>query len=194
MATLNHLSKTGRTPISPDQALAICCEIQAVNYVETSAKVPLDNNISEAFELCALASITSKTKPQKGQQSSTHISSSGNSAFKRSPSINSSLSLFEPMPSSIVTSMSEHLNGNCNNNLVSKKSNYSVASNGNGAGQLRHSYRYQANLIAPPPLNSPSSFSECDARLSTFSPEPLRLPDQPPPPPPPPPGDSCGIS
>ena len=64
MATLNHLSKTGRTPISPDQALAICCEIQAVNYVETSAKFPLENNISEAFELCALASIKSKTKPQ----------------------------------------------------------------------------------------------------------------------------------
>ena len=29
-------------------------------------------------------------------------------------------------------------------------------------------------MVAPPPLNSPSSFSECDARLSTFSPEPLR--------------------
>ena len=55
-ATLNHLSKTGRTPVSSDQALAICCEIEAVNYVETSAKHPFiaDGVNAEAFELCAL--------------------------------------------------------------------------------------------------------------------------------------------
>lgn len=142
-ATLNHLSKTGRTPVSSDQALAICCEIQAVNYVETSAKFPLDNN-AEAFELCALAAIKKKgcnnNKP----------------AFRRSPSINSSLSLFEPLD-------------NNNSSAFLKKGHQQ---------QLRHSYRHYASCVAPPPLNSPSSFSECDARLSTFSPEPLRL-DQP---------------
>jgi GTPase SAR1 family protein len=57
-ATLHHLSKTGRTPVSSDQALAICCEIQAVNYVETSARFPMDAHVNaEAFELCALAAI-----------------------------------------------------------------------------------------------------------------------------------------
>ena len=45
---------------------------------------------------------------------------------------------------------------------------------GGAASHLRNSHRYYNQLVAPPPLNSPSSFSECDARLSTFSPEPLR--------------------
>lgn len=87
-ATLNHLSKTGRTPVSSDQALAICCEIEAVNYVETSAKFPTDNNNGEAFELAALAALKTKN-------SSSASSTSG--TFKRSPSLNSSLSLFEPL-------------------------------------------------------------------------------------------------
>ena len=138
-ATLNHLSKTGRTPVSSDQALAICCEIQAVNYVETSAKHP-ENHNSEAFELCALAAIKHKNNTASG------------SGFQRSPSLHSSLSLFEPLQP--LTTME-------NNNCFLKKQN------------LRHSYRQHANAVAPPPLHSPSSFSECDARLSTFSPEPL---------------------
>jgi GTPase SAR1 family protein len=37
-STVSHLSKTGRAPVSPEQALAICCEIEALHYVETSAK------------------------------------------------------------------------------------------------------------------------------------------------------------
>jgi hypothetical protein len=86
----------------------------------------------------------------------------GTILFKRSPSINSSLSLFEPMDNSSS-------NNNNNNGCFLKKSQNH---------QLRHSYRHHANLVAPPPLNSPSSFSECDARLSTFSPEPLRLPSE----------------
>ena len=161
MATLNHLSKTGRTPISSDQALAICCEIQAVNYVETSAKFPRDtHNISEAFELCALAAIRKSQKSSekaKNSHGSGKNSSNTNSIlsninmtnFKRSPSINSSLSLFEPMPNHMVNNQSDLAsNQNCNNNLqLYKKSQV------NHHGQLRHSYRYQASLIAPPPLN-----------------------------------------
>lgn len=143
-ATLNHLSKTGRTPVSSDQALAICCEIQAVNYVETSAKHP-DGGSShngEAFELCALAAIKHKNQ----SQNSSHFQA------RRSPSLHSSLSLFEPLQPLLE-----------NNNFLKK--------------QLRHSYRQHASNMAPPPLASPSSFSECDARLSTFSPEPLaRIP------------------
>ena len=143
-ATLNHLSKTGRTPVSSDQALAICCEIQAVNYVETSAKHP-DGGSShngEAFELCALAAIKHKNQ----SQNTSHFQA------RRSPSLHSSLSLFEPLQPLLE-----------NNNFLKK--------------QLRHSYRQHASNMAPPPLASPSSFSECDARLSTFSPEPLaRIP------------------
>lgn len=148
-ATLNHLSKTGRTPVSSDQALAICCEIQAVNYVETSAKHP-DNHNSEAFELCALAAI----KHKNNASSSQNVIS--NPHFVRSPSLNSSLSLFEPLQPLLE-----------NNNFLKK--------------QLRHSYRQHASAVAPPPLASPSSFSECDARLSTFSPEPLARPSNLPP-------------
>ena len=149
-ATLNHLSKTGRTPVSSDQALAICCEIEAVNYVETSAKCPssADGVNAEAFELCALAAI----KHKNTQQNTSH------SQFKRSPSLNSSLSLFEPSTLDNNNIITNHLNTN------KHKTHQQF---------LRQSYRRQAAMVAPPPLNSPSSFSECDARLSTFSPEPL---------------------
>ncbi|CAB4063994.1 RND3 [Lepeophtheirus salmonis] len=52
--TMAQLSKTGRSPVTIEQALAICCEIQAVNYIETSAK---ENSNDEAFEVCAIAAI-----------------------------------------------------------------------------------------------------------------------------------------
>ena len=42
--TLAALGKVGRMPTSSEQALAICCEIGAVNYVETSS---LPGTISE---------------------------------------------------------------------------------------------------------------------------------------------------
>ena len=157
-ATLNHLSKTGRTPVSSDQALAICCEIQAVNYVETSAKHPFaaDGVNAEAFELCALAAIKQKNNLQ--------LHSSNMTLFKRSPSLNSSLSLFEPSLHHHQLENNQN-NQNNNNNNHNKKTHHQF---------LRQSYRRTASLVAPPPLNSPSSFSECDARLSTFSPEPLR--------------------
>ena len=51
------------------QALAICCEVEAVNYVETSA-VKEDN--SEALQLCALATMKQQIN---------------NNNFRRSPSI-----------------------------------------------------------------------------------------------------------
>ena len=159
--TLNHLSKTGRTPVSSDQALAICCEIEAVNYVETSAKHPFaaDGVNAEAFELCALAAIKQKNNLQLHS-----CNTSTTSQFKRSPSLNSSLSLFEPSLHHQLENNNQNQNNN-NNNNHNKKSHHQF---------LRQSYRRQASLVAPPPLNSPSSFSECDARLSTFSPEPLR--------------------
>ncbi|QQP58066.1 Uncharacterized protein FKW44_003271, partial [Caligus rogercresseyi] len=53
-ATMAQLSKTGRSPVSIEQALAICCEIQAVNYIETSAKEGVND---EAFEVCAIAAM-----------------------------------------------------------------------------------------------------------------------------------------
>ena len=57
-ATIAQLAKVGRTPVNQEQGLAICCEVAAVNYVETSSKDPLsERDIHEAFELCALAAI-----------------------------------------------------------------------------------------------------------------------------------------
>ncbi|QQP55505.1 Uncharacterized protein FKW44_008711 [Caligus rogercresseyi] len=37
-ATIAALSQNGRTPVAPETALSVCCEIDAVSYVETSSK------------------------------------------------------------------------------------------------------------------------------------------------------------
>ena len=47
------LSKRGRAPVSSEQALAICCDVGASNYVETSACT--NEDVLEAFEVGALA-------------------------------------------------------------------------------------------------------------------------------------------
>ena len=60
--------------MSTEQALAICCEIGAVNYVETSAKCP-DNN-AEAFELAALAAIKARQARQRVQAANNQTSKS----------------------------------------------------------------------------------------------------------------------
>ncbi len=76
-ATAAQLSKTGRAPVSQEQALAICCEVGAVNYVETSSKVGGDPTVggerevvAEAFELCALAAIKCGRVRRKASTSS----------------------------------------------------------------------------------------------------------------------------
>ena len=79
--TIAHLSKTGRTPVSQEQALAICCEIEALHYVETSAK-NADKDNSEAFEVCALAAIK-----HKNAKNNNNNNVSKASTFKRSPSV-----------------------------------------------------------------------------------------------------------
>ena len=65
--------------MSTEQALAICCEIGAVNYVETSAKCP-DNN-AEAFELAALAAIKARQARQRVQAANNQTSKSNH--FKK---------------------------------------------------------------------------------------------------------------
>jgi hypothetical protein len=58
--TLSHLAKTGRAPVSQEQALAICCEVGATNYVETSAVNQVkDTSNAEAIEMCAIAAMRS---------------------------------------------------------------------------------------------------------------------------------------
>ena len=59
------------------QALAICCEVEAVNYVETSA-VKEDN--SEALQLCALATMKHVNNNNNNNNNNTNN-------FRRSPSI-----------------------------------------------------------------------------------------------------------
>ena len=60
------MSRTGRSPVSQEQGLAVCCQVEAVNYVETSAAAATDDashggsgagGVREAFELCALAAM-----------------------------------------------------------------------------------------------------------------------------------------
>ena len=55
MAALS-MSRTGRSPVSQEQGLAVCCQVEAVNYVETSAASAI-LEVREAFELCALAAM-----------------------------------------------------------------------------------------------------------------------------------------
>ena len=84
-----RLGKTGRTPVTTEQALAICCEIAAANYVETSAKCPPDealsaggsssvaaSSLTEAFELCALAAIKNRSRKQQNTKNKNSSSSS----------------------------------------------------------------------------------------------------------------------
>ncbi len=65
-----------------EKALAVCCEIEAINYVETSAK--LGEEVHEAFELCALAAIKNKrtsvntnTNSSRGSKKKLNLSFSG---------------------------------------------------------------------------------------------------------------------
>ena len=53
------MSRTGRSPVSQEQGLAVCCQIEAVNYVETAACYDDvgSGGVREAFELCALAAM-----------------------------------------------------------------------------------------------------------------------------------------
>ena len=227
--TLSHLGKTGRTPVTTDQALAICCEISAVNYIETSAKFPDEplsntssaNSLAEVFELCALAAIKHKNS-QNGNNTTKfnqktkerHINpkrddsvdtSTESGSFKRSPSINSTMSLFTDTSHLSFGSSS---NSNNNNGIGAFKRSPSTNSNLSLAPNVRLASTPQPQLTSTvkrgyaspnnsaaspaadsdygfnedrsmtnvsgklPPLQSPS-FSECDSRLSTFSPEPL---------------------
>lgn len=223
--TLAHLGKTGRTPVTTEQALAICCEIGAVNYVETSAKFPEEHSsntsaagcIAEAFELCALAAIKNKSKKSSsGSNSSKNkskecttspvlsptISKYEEGTFKRSPSINSTMSLFTD--SSQMNYCGTNNNGGIIGNFKrspSTHSNLSLSANmrllvtspqAQTSTARRLQPQHEPKVMSPtdpiygfkparngnlgnqnlPPLQSPS-FSECDARLSTFSPEPL---------------------
>ena len=221
-ATLSHLGKTGRTPVTTEQALAICCEISAVSYIETSARSPdehLSNtttSLAEAFELCALAAIKNKNSanynnnnsskavkktkepPNKRYESSP---TSDDNTFKRSPSINSTMSLFTDSSNVSYCASNNHNGGmgtfkrspSTNSNLslcanvrlvtspqpqtlTVKRGYISAKENKNSPEESDYGFNDPRNIIQIsgklPPLQSPS-FSECDSRLSTFSPEPL---------------------
>ena len=226
--TLAHLGKTGRTPVTTDQALAICCEISAINYIETSAKFPDEplsntssaNSLAEVFELCALAAIKhknslnsnnsnpgnkTKERPGNNKRNDSLDTNTENNTFKRSPSINSTMSLFTDTSNLSFGSSS---NSNNNNGIGAFKRSPSTNSNLSLSANMRLASTPQPQLtstvkrgyLSPkdtptspaaesdygfnedrsitqvsgklPPLQSPS-FSECDSRLSTFSPEPL---------------------
>ena len=227
--TLSHLGKTGRTPVTTEQALAICCEISAINYIETSAKYPDEplsntssaNNLAEVFELCALAAIKNKNSQNNYNLSKSdqktkepHVNhrrdealdtSTENGTFKRSPSINSTMSLFTDTSHLSFGSSNNHNNNNgigafkrspSTNSNLSLSANVRLASTPqpqitstvkrgyasskdtatSPAAESDYGFNEDRSRIQIsgklPPLQSPS-FSECDSRLSTFSPEPL---------------------
>ena len=60
---LSNLAKQGRAPISPEQALTFSQQINALMYVETSAKTSTRAAIS-AFEVAGLASMGKLSKPR----------------------------------------------------------------------------------------------------------------------------------
>ena len=179
--TIAHLSKTGRTPVSQELGLAICCEIEAVNYIETSARCPEmceggKNNL-EAFELCALAAM-------KHNNAVASNNNNNNNPFKRSPSIHSSLSLFESTPSDPGSVFG--IGGNSGfKRSPSTNSNLSLAANFK-MPTLAFKRTSTASVTS---LKSPSSHSTCSSSadqhissevklLRTFSPEPsnIRIP------------------
>jgi len=52
--TVSHLGRLGRSPVTPDQAMAIGAQIHATNYIETAAAV----SYVETFELFSVAAVT----------------------------------------------------------------------------------------------------------------------------------------
>ena len=58
--------------MTPEQALAICCDVGAANYVETSA---VTSEVNEAFEVAGLAFM--KTLQRYSTSCSQHSSNSG---------------------------------------------------------------------------------------------------------------------
>ena len=166
-ATLFHLSKTGRTPVSTEQALAICCEVGAVNYVETSAKYPdRNNNNLEAFEVCALAAIKHQAQQKRA------IATNG--TFKKSPSINSTMSLFVD-PAAVSGSGYDGQPYGYFRRSPSNNSNLSLSANVRlnvSSPNANNTIRRLAGPSPVPSLQSPS-YSDCDSRqMTTFSPEP----------------------
>eukprot|EP00096_Caligus_rogercresseyi_P014164 TRINITY_DN6691_c0_g1_i2.p1 TRINITY_DN6691_c0_g1~~TRINITY_DN6691_c0_g1_i2.p1 ORF type:complete len:452 (-),score=146.95 TRINITY_DN6691_c0_g1_i2:556-1911(-) len=88
-ATIAALSQNGRTPVAPETALSVCCEIDAVSYVETSSKE--GDALSEVFEVCAHAG-PKEIEPQ---------------LFRKTPSSSSSLKNKRHAPGNVSFSGSE---------------------------------------------------------------------------------------
>ena len=114
--TVSHLAKTGRAPVTAEQALAICCDIGAVNYVETSAAAPIRDNM-EALEVCAVAAMNRS-----------NTTKSNNTNFRRSPSIQSSLSLFDANHPSL--NLNNINNGNIRGSSVHHHHHHAVSNHG----------------------------------------------------------------
>ena len=177
--TISHLCKTGRAPVSREQALAICCEIGADHYAETNAREPGADGLIEVFELCASTAIK-----HKNDRAINNNNNNSSQPFKRSPSIHSSISL--------------SLFPTDNNNAFhfkrspSTHSNLSLAANfnkGPSQSQVSHQQHYtqhQAKLSntslvfrnSLASLKSPSGVGDENRpppALRTFSPEPLSI-------------------
>ena len=162
--TIAHLSKTGRAPVSREQALAICCEISAVNYVETSAKMDNEGeNLAEVFEVCALAGIKHRNVINNNN---------GSSNFKRSPSIHSTLSL-SLFPDSI-TGRGQQAPIGAFKRSPSTNSNLSLAANFKMPTlAFKRSSAASVTSLRSPTSDTPAA-APTEARfLRTFSPEPL---------------------
>ena len=148
------------------QALAICCEVEAVNYVETSA-VKEDN--SEALQLCALATM---------KQINNNNNNNNTNHFRRSPSIQSSLSLFDGggggghVPPKYLNFGNFKRSPSTNSNL-SLAANFKMPSVGLGNIVFkRSSMTSLRSPAAETPPEFPSDQQEVRS-LRTFSPEPV---------------------
>ena len=84
---ISNLAKRGRAPVTQDQALAVCCDIGASNYVDTSSLMTTD--VVETFEVAAIAAMRHVSKYNT---SSSH-SSVNSKRFNTTSSKNSSVRL-----------------------------------------------------------------------------------------------------
>ena len=136
------LSKRGRAPVTSEQALAICCDVGASNYVETSACI--NEEISEVFEVAALACM----KNYKYNTSHSHQSDSNSHLYNTSLSKDSNPHLYN-------TSLSKDSNPHLYNTSSSKDSNphHFNTSSSKGSNRLNISIEtseFSAGQVAQP--------------------------------------------
>ena len=153
------LSKRGRAPVTSEQALAICCDVGASNYVETSACI--NEEISEVFEVAALACM----KNYKYNTSHSHQSDSNSHLYNTSLSKDSNPHLYHT--SSSKDSNPHHFN--TSSSKGSNRLNISIETSEFSAGQVAQPQEAEDFFPHTPPSGPRRSMIQQRASFSVRS-------------------------